>query len=236
MPTFTWRVFRKNLRHGILLLLSDGPIHHAWNCPWSACQQVGFRCQHIWFGPLAPNLSCRTTNQAQLCGSAKHVSLSDFVLWQSSWWQLRCLRKCTTETHLEKSVYWWVRTPLLTVAQILGTNVRRANFHKTHPEVDLSPQGRPQSLSLETSQVCIVVLCFPHDNIASIHLCDERMKSTLLIVCRILTDRRMSGLPNRATYKVFKTICEHACEKSPTDSTCSYLKLIIIQTRIWNFV
>ena len=33
-----------------------------------ACQQVGFWCQHIWFGSLVPSWFCRTTNQAQLCG------------------------------------------------------------------------------------------------------------------------------------------------------------------------
>ena len=38
------------------------------NSLWLACQQVGFWCQHIWFGSLVLNWFCRTTNQAQICG------------------------------------------------------------------------------------------------------------------------------------------------------------------------
>ena len=47
---------------------------------WLECQQVGFWCQHIWFGPWVQNCFCRTTNQAQLCGFLTRVSSSDFVL------------------------------------------------------------------------------------------------------------------------------------------------------------
>ena len=47
---------------------------------WLECQQVGFWCQHIWFGPWVQNWFCRTTNQAQLCGFLTRVSSSDFVL------------------------------------------------------------------------------------------------------------------------------------------------------------
>ena len=36
---------------------------------------------------------------------------------------------------------------------------------KIQPEIDFNPQDRQQSLSLETVLVCIVVQCFPHDNI-----------------------------------------------------------------------
>ena len=40
-----------------------------------------------------------------------------------------------------------------------------------------------------------------------------------------LTDHGMSGLPIRAKYKHFKTMCEHTSDNSPTDSSSSSLKL-----------
>ena len=48
-----------------------------------------------------------------------------------------------------------------------------------------SPQGRQQSLSLETNPVCNAVTCFPHDNIDDGHSCDEFWKSALRIVCHM---------------------------------------------------
>ena len=43
--------------------------------PWLACLRVGFWCQCTWFGFFGPNWFDRITNQGQLCGSWKHVSL-----------------------------------------------------------------------------------------------------------------------------------------------------------------
>ena len=40
----------------------------------------------------------------------------------------------------------------------------------------------------------------------------------------VFTDQRMSGLPIRARYKHFNTICEHTFDKSPTDLSSSFLK------------
>ena len=71
----------------------DDSTRHAWNSLWLACQKVGSCCQHIWFRSSVLNWFGRTTNQAQLCGFWTCVSLMDFVLWWSSWWQLRCLQK-----------------------------------------------------------------------------------------------------------------------------------------------
>ena len=45
------------------------------NFSWLACLRVGFWCQCIWFGFWGPNWFYRTTNQEQLCGFWKHVSL-----------------------------------------------------------------------------------------------------------------------------------------------------------------
>ena len=43
-----------------------------------------------------------------------------------------------------------------------------------------------QNQSLETMQVCIVVLCFPHDKTVGIHLCDECTRSDAPNVCHML--------------------------------------------------
>ena len=51
---------------------------------------------------------------------------------------------------------------------------------------------------------------------ALVHLVTERAS--------LFTDQRMSGLPIRAKYKHFKTICEHTFGNSQTDSSSSFLK------------
>ena len=39
-----------------------GSTRHAWNFLWSACQQVGFGCQHIWFGSWGPSWFCQKSS------------------------------------------------------------------------------------------------------------------------------------------------------------------------------
>ena len=56
-------------------------------------------------------------------GNTSHFRASS--LEKSSWWQLHCLQKCTTETRLKKNVCWWVRNPHLTIAQILAFRIPR---------------------------------------------------------------------------------------------------------------
>ena len=68
-------------------------------------------------------------------------------------------------------------------------------------------QGRQQSSSLGTHPV---YNC-QQDNLVGIRLGS------------LLTDHRMSGLPIRAKYKHFRTVCEQTSEKSPTDSSSSSL-------------
>ena len=75
-----------------------------------------------------------------------------------------------------------------------------------------------QKQSPETILICIVVLCFPQNNIADIHLCDECKRSNAPSVCHkilsmfvidranLFTDQRISGLPMCAKYKHFRTI------------------------------
>ena len=72
----------------------DGSTHHVWNWLLSVCLRVGTWCQRIGFGCFGPDWFCQMTIQAQLCGFGKHVSLSDFCLWWSSWSPLHDLQKC----------------------------------------------------------------------------------------------------------------------------------------------
>ena len=48
---------------------------HVWSFLSLECRQVGSWCRCTWFGFLGPNWFDRITNQAQLCGPWKHVSL-----------------------------------------------------------------------------------------------------------------------------------------------------------------
>ena len=50
----------------------------------------------------------------------------------------------------------------------------------------LSLQGVLQNQNLETILICIVVLCFPHNNIAWIHMCHECTRSNAPNVCHKL--------------------------------------------------
>ena len=68
----------------------------------------------------------------------------------------------------------------------MGTNAWLPKIHRIPPDVDLNLQGLQQNLNLEPVPVCNVELCFPHDNNAKIHLCDECKKSNEPSVCHKL--------------------------------------------------
>ena len=67
--------------------------------------------------------------------------------------------------------------------------VRTCDFRKCkefHLMLTSSLQGLLRNESLETILICNVVLCFPHNNIACIHMCDECKRSNALNVCHML--------------------------------------------------
>ena len=90
---------------------------------------------------------------------------------------------------------------------------------------------------MEKSQSTNAEPCFPHDNIVGGHSRDECRLSNALTVCHrllstrvtarasLFTDQRMSGLPTRARYKHYKTICEHILTILQPCSNSSFLKL-----------
>ena len=63
----------------------------------------------------------------------------------------------------------------------------------------LSLQGLLQNLSLETILVCIVVLCFPHNITAGIHLYDECKKSNAPSVCHKILSISLKARPSLFT-------------------------------------
>ena len=71
--------------------------------------------------------------------------------------------------------------------QLIGTK-RLTSEKYTRPLLMwiLSPPDLLQNQSLETIQVCTVVLCFPHDNIAGIRLYDECLRSNAPSICHKL--------------------------------------------------
>ena len=84
----------------------DDPTRPAKNSLWLECQQVGFWCQHIWFGSWVPSYFCRTVNQAQLCGVLTRVSLFDFVLLIIILMTASLSSESRTEAHPEENVCW----------------------------------------------------------------------------------------------------------------------------------
>ena len=71
--------------------------------------------------------------------------------------------------------------------QFIGTNVWLPKKHTMFlKKWILNPQDLPQNQSLETILVCIVLQCYPHNNIVCIHSCDENMKSIDSDVCHKL--------------------------------------------------
>ena len=55
-------------------------IHFSRNFLGLGCQQVGFWCQHIWFGIWDPSLILSNNQPGGLCEFLTHISPWDFVL------------------------------------------------------------------------------------------------------------------------------------------------------------
>ena len=87
-----------------------------------------------------------------------------------------------------------------------------------------SLQGLLQNQSLETIQVCIVVLCFPHNNITGVHMCGVCKRSNAPNFCHeLLSITRPHEQICSQKCRHFKTICEQTVDNSPTDPISSSL-------------
>ena len=72
--------------------------------------------------------------------------------------------------------------------------------------------------------VLSVVACVVGESMKS-NLLTVGHKLSILVTARAsLQINEMSGLPIRAKYNQFRTICEHTFDNSPTDSSSSFLK------------
>ena len=61
-----------------------------------------------------------------------------------------------------------------------GNKCSASKKHRIPPRSVLGPQGRQKNLSLGINPIDNAELCYPHDNVASSHLCDECVKSNEL--------------------------------------------------------
>ena len=154
--------------------------------------------------------------------------------------------------HREKQIQLpWNCVKLKSVSCTSNLLARWCDFRKyTKFHLMLTPslQSLLQNQSLETILVCISVLCFPHNNIARIHLYDEckeikratRLSHALVhfVMARAssFTDHKISGLPIRAKYGHFRIICEQTVDNSPTDSFFLFFKLMVIHAWRCDFV
>ena len=131
--------------------------------------------------------------------------------------------------------------------QLIGTNVCLPKMHKIPPDVFLNLPGLWHNQNPETVLICIVVLCFPQSNIVWIHLCDECKKSNVLTACRMISsiswwhEQPLLLITKYQVYQVepnmiFRTICAHTFDNSPTDPISSSLNCWSSVRGVANFV
>ena len=181
-------------------------------------QQVNVWTVLIWF--------FRTTNQAQLFGFWTPRSSLDFVLW---WWLLCCLPRCTTETRLEKNVFFWgyaahiwqlINIPgwscsvgVLVLVLLLEQFWCPAPVSWSSLKWSFSVVRWMQHLNYHIPEVESKKFIHSQSSIVGSHLCDEcnevilskRLSQAwvLFVTARasLFTEHRISGLQIRAKYK-----------------------------------
>ena len=118
--------------------------------------------------------------------------------------------------------------------QLIGTNVWLPKYTRHLLRLISNLQDPLQNQSLETILVCIVVPCFPHNNIVWItcvmNVRDQARQAFVAKICPFCDRTRMFYRPEdigspkiRAKYRHFRTICEQTVDNSPTDSCSSSL-------------
>ena len=95
------------------------------------------------------------------------------------------IRRPACREIISASVEQWETYVCFLQNQLNGTNVRLPKCTRVRPLLSL--QGLPQNQNLEIIPICILVLCFPHNNIVWIHWCDECKISDALNACRVLS-------------------------------------------------
>ena len=121
-------------------------------------------------------------------------------------WISRSSMRKTTIQSNNFRLYGTVRHWSLFLTHLMGTDVRLPKIQRIHHEFDLETSTSPTK-----SRSCNK----PHRQ-----------------CCAVFP----TNLPLRAKYKHFKNNCDQTFDNSPTDSSSSFLKLVIIQTWSWDFV
>ena len=115
-----------------------------------------------------------------------------------------------------------------------------ARYIEFPPRSILSLQDHRQSRNPGQIPICNAVLCFPHNNIAGIHLYDECARANAPSVCHkmlsifmtvrasLFTDHRMSSLPMRAKHKHF--LESRLFDSSPNVSYFFFFDLMVVNT------
>ena len=156
-------------------------IPFVWNFFWLEYLRAGFWCRCIWFGFLGPSWFDRTTNQAQLCGSLKNVSLWDFfplmiilitaslssntynkVSWCEDW-TFEGTQSIWFNTLVIPRDFWFssVTTglPGLSLVWIVFPRTETIRSHKSRAQSD--PINREQESS-DFVELCESEVCFLH--------------------------------------------------------------------------
>ena len=77
--------------------------HHVWSFTFVSLSASWFLVSTYLIWILGPGWFCQITNQAQICGFLKRVSLLDFCPWWSSWSPLHYLQKCEASHWIKKN-------------------------------------------------------------------------------------------------------------------------------------
>ena len=107
-------------------------------------------------------------------------------------------------------------------------------YIRFHPRVIVNLPNLQQSLSLGKNPFDNAEPCYPQNNIAGSHLCDECGRSSVPIVGHMLMSiwwlleqvcslTKECQVPIRVRYKHLKNIDEHTSDSSPTDSRSFFL-------------
>ena len=153
---------------------------------WSMSVGTTLVCLHwmrlCMFGLKACNESPRSSSLgcSILLGTEWNISITRS---QRSRAGIPSMRKPASRETISGTVELCETEVCLLCIQLIGTNVWLPKCTELLLMLILSLRDLLQNQSLQIIQVCIVVLCFTHNNIVGIHLCDEKTRSNAPNVC-----------------------------------------------------
>ena len=158
------------------------------------------------------------------------------------------MRKPASREIISASVELWETDVCFLHVQLTGTNVWLPKMRKTQPDVDLESSRSPakwESWNNPNRHCCAVFPTWQYCLNSRVWWMSEikRAKRSLhalvhLVTARasLFTDQRMSGLPMRAKYKHFRTICEQTFWQFSNRSHVFCFKLMVVNAWCCDFV